>query len=341
VNSARLGLAALTCLSTLAGCNPDRPPRAYLDRYRAPLHIAHRGGGDELPEHTLYAYDFSLLQHGTDVLEIDVHRTCDGQLVITHDDTLDRVAGRPFRVADVSLAYLRALRIPFPPLEPGAPDPRTVQPVTDPRLLRVPTLREVVERYRNCLINIEVKDPDASEEVVALLTAHEAPGFQLDTHVCFASFSDQASQRLQRLVPRACHTYPTLAAACAALPRALPGFLRLEPRTCPDYDLFALPDWLVDRGVVDSVHGLGRPVYVWTINDRARMGELLDAGVDAVMTDRPGLLRAVFRERGLPARAEREEEKTGPAGACAIEPRPLEDPPAGAAVPCGPPPSAP
>ncbi len=344
--SARPALPWVLLAASLAGCNADPPTRVYLERYRAPLHIAHRGGGDELPEHTLYAYDFSLDQLGTDVLEIDVHRTCDGQLVIAHDEDLQRVVGRPHRIKDVSLAYLRALRIPFPPLAPGVTDPRSLVPLDDDLLVRVPTLREVVDRYRNCLLNIEIKDPDASEEVVALLSTLQAeqardnlpgrpPPFDLGTHVCFASFSDGVGQRLQRRVPQACHTYPTLAAACAALPRALPGFLRLEPRTCPDYDLFALPDWLIDRGLVDSIHRLDRLLYAWTINDRDRMGELLDLGVDAIMTDRPALLREVFRARGLPARQERPEERAGPAGACVIEAKPLEASPGGA-VPCGP-----
>jgi glycerophosphoryl diester phosphodiesterase len=330
----RAGGALLVALAApLAACNPALPPRVYLERYQAPLHIAHRGGGDELPEHTLYAYDFSLEQHGTDVLEIDIHRTCDGQLVITHDDDLERVLGRPVAVADVSLAYLRALRVPFPPVAPGATDPRTVVPVADEKLLRVPTLREVVERYRDCLINIEIKDPDAAEQVVTQLRALEAPpGFSLATNVCFASFSDQVGQKVQRLVPEACHTYPTLAAACASLPRALPGPLRLAPRTCPDYDLFALPDWLLSGGLIDSVHALGRPVYAWTINDRARMAELLDLGADAIMSDKPSLLREVFRERGLPTRQQRND----PRGPCVIEGKPLEDPPASGAVPCGP-----
>ena len=87
--------------------------------------------------------------------------------------------------------------------------------------------------------------------------------------------------------------------------------------------------------MIDSVHALGRPVYAWTINDRARMGQLLDQRVDAIMTDRPGLLREVFRERGLPTRQQRDD----PRGPCVIEGKPLEDPPAGGAVPCGPAPT--
>ncbi len=335
MNARRL-LLATACLA--AACNPDVPAKVYLDRYQAPLHIAHRGGGDELPEHTLYAYDFSLTQHGTDVLEIDVHRTCDGQLVIAHDDNLDRVAMQPARIKDVTLAFLRSLRIPFPTPPPGAPDARKVVPVSDPRLLRVPTLKEVVDRYRNCLINLEIKDPDATDQVIALLRAKEAedraagasPAFDLNAQICFASFSDQVSQKVQLALPGACHTYPTYAAACASLPRKLPGPLRLAPRTCPDYDLFALPDWLIDAPLVRSIHDMDRRIYAWTINERPRMEQLLDMNVDAIMTDRPSVLREVFRARGLPTRQERPD----PRGPCVIAPVPLEDSPAPPPMTC-------
>ena len=126
--------------------------------------------------------------------------------MIAHDDNLDRVAGQPARIKDVPLAFVRSLRIPFPPREPGAPDPQQTVPVSDPRLLRVPTLKEVVDRYRNCLINVEIKDPDATDDVIALLAGKETtdrsagvtPPFDLGTSVCFASFSDQVGQKVQR-----------------------------------------------------------------------------------------------------------------------------------------------
>jgi glycerophosphoryl diester phosphodiesterase len=55
---------------------------------------------------------------------------------------------------------------------------------------------------------------------------------------------------------------------------------------------------VVDRRFVDSAHRAGLQVHVWTIDDAAEMGELLDLGVDAIMTDRPRLLREVLTARG-------------------------------------------
>ena len=79
---------------------------------------------------------------------------------------------------------------------------------------------------------------------------------------------------------------------------------------------------MIDGALVRSIHGLDRKVYAWTINERPRMDELLAMGVDAIMTDRPSVLREAFRARGLPTRQER----TDPRGPCVIDPQPLEDP---------------
>jgi glycerophosphoryl diester phosphodiesterase len=318
---------------------PVGPPRPFLSRYPAPLHVAHRGGGDELPEHTLYAYDFSLAEIGTDVLEIDVRRTCDGALVIAHDDSLARTLGLPLDISQVTLDFLRAHEVPFPiDPEPGRPRAQDLRPVSDRKLLRIPTLDEVLDRYRNCLINLEVKEEADTELVIASLKERarrergEADAFDPERNVCFASFHDRVGRRLQQAFPGACHTYPQSAAICAVLPRWPGGPLTRDAVECPEDDLFTLPDTLLSEGLLQRLHGMGRPVHAYTVNDRAGMNTLLDRGVDGIMTDRPRLLREVMHARGLPARGDRAE----PLGPCVIRPVPLAEPAPGARQGCTP-----
>jgi glycerophosphoryl diester phosphodiesterase len=324
-------MAVMAGLAMAACAEPNWPTPQFLTRYAAPLHIAHRGGRLELPENTLYAYDYALTVLGTDVLEVDVRRTCDGQLVILHDEDLQDILQLPNKVAETTLDFLRAQRIPLP-VRPGVPAD-VVMPVGDPRRLRVPTFDEVVRRYRNCLINVEVKDVDDTDILIADLRARVATGFDI-ANLCFASFSDVASRRMKAAFPGACHTYPSFGAGCAALPRRLPGPARRDSIDCPEYDLFALPDEhnLLSRALVQSIHGMGRAIHVWTIDDKTRMRELLDWGVDGIMSDRPAVLRELMDERGLPRRSARSE----PRAACEIVPIELVDSPPAPPATCAP-----
>jgi glycerophosphoryl diester phosphodiesterase len=315
-------------LLTASACS-ELPTKGYLERFTSPVHVSHRGGSAELPEHTLYAYDFTLEHHGTDVLEVDVQRTCDGQLVILHDQDLKRVFDIDQQVANVSGAFVRSLNVPSK-AEAGALNPFAIRPLASPDLLRVPTLEAVVDRYPGCLLNIEIKDrdPETARAVLELLQNKErdsaggATPFKISQDVCFASFYDNVGQWLRRRAPDVCHTYPLLAASCMTVPRRL----GLRTEQCPEYDLLVLPDSVVTDNLVTSLHAAHRKVYVYTVDDKPRMHQLLDWGVDGVMTDRPTRLREVFTERGLPTRQQRLDDRRKPPLPCRIEDRPRTPP---------------
>jgi hypothetical protein len=124
------------------------------------------------------------------------------------------------------------------------------------------------------------------------------------------------------------------AAVCAAVPRRAPGPLARDANSCAEYDLFTLPesDLLLTPRLMEQLHGMGRAVHVWTVNDADRMRKFLDMGADGIMTDRPAVLRTVMRERGLPTRQQRPD----PRGACVIRPVPLAEPVPGAPMGCSP-----
>ena len=72
------------------------------------LNIAHQGGEDEAPSNTMYAYERSL-RLGSDMLEVDIHTTSDGQLVVLHDATVDRTTNGTGRIYDKTLAEVQEL----------------------------------------------------------------------------------------------------------------------------------------------------------------------------------------------------------------------------------------
>lgn len=233
--------------------------------------IAHRGGDTEAPENTLAAFAAAVAL-GYTHLETDVHCTADGVLVAFHDPDLQRMTGVPGCIAERTWAEVAAIEV-------GGGH-------------RIPTLDELLDAFPDRYFNI---DPKADRAVVPLgdaIARHAAV-----TRVCVGSFSDERVRRLRRRFGPSLCTAPgpqgiarVLAAARGLAPRRLPyGCVQVPPRFGPIS---------VSGALVSRIHDLGLAVHVWTINDEAQMHELLDAGVDGIMTDKVRVLRDVLRARG-------------------------------------------
>ncbi|MBW3561813.1 MAG: glycerophosphodiester phosphodiesterase [Actinobacteria bacterium] len=142
---------------------------------RRVLHIAHQGGETEAPSNTLFALE-TALEKGADVLEIDVHATEDRELVVIHDTTVDRTTNGSGRVDQKKLDELKQLDaaywfVPGCGACPGHPDSDYVyrgyateersipEELGDfePNDFTIPSLREVLERFPDTMINIEIK----------------------------------------------------------------------------------------------------------------------------------------------------------------------------------------
>ena len=243
----------------------------FLD-HPVPLAFAHRGGDEAAAENTMEAFEHAV-GLGYRYLETDVHATADGQLVAFHDQTLDRLAGRSGRVADLTAKDLRALTI-------------------DGRY-RIPLLADLLGTWPEARINLDPKTDEAAELLPEILTRFEA----ID-RVCVGSFSGRRLARLRRRVgPRLCTSMGPFdvgrvwlsakgvpagpfAAGCAQVSPTHRGLTIVTPR------------------FLAATHRRRLPVHVWTINDVAEMHRLLDLGVDGVMSDRLSLLKQVLQERG-------------------------------------------
>jgi len=270
-----------------SGWQPRRPAHPFLDR-RGPIAIAHRGGADDAPENTLPAFQ-AAVELGYRYLETDAHVTRDGLLVAFHDERLDRVTDRAGMICELDGAEVQAADAAYRYSRDGGHS----FPLRG-RGIGVPLLEEILERWPDACVNIDPKSDACVQALVALIDRVDAW-----ERVCFGSFSDARLRRIRTLSGgRACTSMGPRAVAAARLTGAL-GLMARQGADCIQVPTRQGPLAIVTARFVRRAHRRELPVHVWTIDDRASMEQLLDLGVDGIMTDRPRLLREVFLARGL------------------------------------------
>lgn len=259
---------------------PQRHP--YLDG-PYPRAYAHRGWHiGELTgcENTLAAFHRAV-DEGFGYLELDVRATVDGVPVVHHDPTLDRTT--------TGAGEIRALR---------AADLTTVLGAgSEP----IPLLEQVLTEFPDTRITIELKSDAVVGPVLAVLERTGAWH-----RVCLGARHEARLRRARREAGPRLFTSIAMRSAVAlrslAWMDALPGPLAMVPMPPVHGRLAQLPRrfgplTVVDAGLVRTAHRTGREVHVWTVDDPAEMAELLDLGVDGLLSDRPDLLRDVLTDR--------------------------------------------
>lgn len=249
-------------------------PRAY----------AHRGWHiDDLVgcENTLAAFERAVAE-GFGYLELDVHLSVDGVPVVHHDPTLDRTTDGTGPVNARTAAELRTVLV------------RGREPI--------PLLVDVLTALPDTRITIELKSGEVLEPVLEVV---ESTGSWERT--CIAGFNEGWLARVRSLGgDRVCTSMAPRSAfglRARAWLDSLPGPLSALPSPPVAGDVAQLPRTygfltLVDAGLVRAAHGQAREVHVWTIDEPVEMAELLDLGVDGLLTDRPDLLRELLIQRG-------------------------------------------
>jgi glycerophosphoryl diester phosphodiesterase len=255
-----------------------------------PLAIAHRGGGGLWPENTLYAFEHAAAS-GVDVIETDVHATADGELVIFHDDNLERTTNGAGRVSSLTLAELKRLDAGYRfSTDGGRSFPLRGSGVN------IPTLREVFEALPRMRFNIEPKQsvPSITAPLCRLIRE-----YGMTDKVMVASFSGAVLVEFRRECPEVATSAATGEVAnFLALQRA-----GLASSYSPAMQALQVPERaggfsVLTRDFVEAAHGRGLRVHVWTVNDEADMRRLFELGVDGIMTDYPDRLLKVL---GRPA----------------------------------------
>jgi glycerophosphoryl diester phosphodiesterase len=272
---------------------------------RRVIAYAHQGGAWESPSSTLHAIGHAL-EAGASAIELDVHATADGELVVCHDATVDRTTDRSGTIASFTLAELKQMDfsywwIPGADVTPGRPPaeyPFRGRAPRDPSF-GIATLREVLDAFPGVVLNLDIKQtaPVVApyEEALANLLAD----YKRSDDVIVASFLDPATDAFRRHAP----DVPTSAGTIATA-EAWQAVQAGEPLPVTPAVAYQVPERhgdlvLVDERFVAAAHDAGKAVHVWTVDDTDSMERLVDLGVDGIITDLPTTLGEVLARRGV------------------------------------------
>jgi glycerophosphoryl diester phosphodiesterase len=236
--------------------------------------IAHRGASSYAPENTFAAFDLAI-EMGARHLELDVHFSSDGHLVVIHDDTVDRTTDGSGPVTSRSLAALTAL-------DAGA--------WFDPRFKgeRIPTLGAVLERYWGAHLHVELKGHSAglAQRAVDMIRSSG-----IATNVTITSFQKAKLEETRAYAPE----LPTgwlvgeVSDAVVAQARAM-GLTQLCPRA-----------GAVTPELVSRLHAEGLVVRAWGVATADLMRQVMTAGADGMTVNFPDKLLAYLATPGLRA----------------------------------------
>ena len=226
-----------------------------------------------------------------DMLELDVHLTRDGEVVVLHDATVDRTTDGSGPVAAMTWEALSTLDAGH-----RFPGPRG-DFARRGRGVRVPRLAEVLEAFPDMRLNVEVKAAAAARPLVELIRFHAAE------HRVLVAAEREAGRREARGYPGPWGASARQARTFWLLHRTLLGGLHT-----PRCDVLQVPPVWKGRAVVTpdfvrEAHRRNLPVHVWTVDDPGEMRRQLAMGVDAIQSDRPDVLARVLAEdfgRSLP-----------------------------------------
>jgi glycerophosphoryl diester phosphodiesterase len=266
----------------IMACAQMKTAPAAGDAWRGKYPItvtAHRGFSGENPENTLASFRAAIAV-GADMIELDVHLTRDNEVVVIHDDTLERTTDGKGNVADKTLAELKALDAGFR---------------FNPRFAgeRIPTLAEVLDVARGRIrVNIELKKgknfPYTMEELAdRTLAVVEKAG--MTDQVLFSSFDPAAVDRIREIAPR--------------LPIAV---ITQKPWLTPEetgggklYPAINSSFKNLNEKNIRLAHAAGIEVHAWTVNTPADMEKVISLGVDGIITNHPDRLIDVLRQKAV------------------------------------------
>lgn len=233
---------------------------------------AHRGASGYAPENTLEAFELAARQ-GAHGVELDVHLSRDGELVVAHDETVERVSDGMGRLLDHTLMELKRLR--FNKTHPEYAN------------ARIPTLREVFELLAptGLMVNVELKNslidyPDLETRCVELATRAG-----MAQRVIYSSFNHYSLLRMKAIDPS---LYCGLLYECTMVKPWDYGHALRMNALHPHYSELQTP------GECDAAHALGLEVNPWTVNEDADIRMAFQAGADRLITNFPDRALAIL-----------------------------------------------
>jgi glycerophosphoryl diester phosphodiesterase len=249
-----------------------------------PRIFGHRGSAGTHPENTMESFQ-AAADLGVRYLETDVHLTRDGEVVVSHDDNLERACGRPGVIAELDYREIATMDAGFSFTLDGVHFPFREKG------LRVPRLAEVLSAFPGTRFNIDLK-PEQTSIIELTLKVIDAAGMRR-----MVLLTSEFQARLDEI-----------RAAAPAIPSSL-GYFEIaafmqamsarDAAYHPPGDAIQIPteyhSWkLATPETVEMAHRHGLEVHIWTVNEEAEMRAMLALGVDGIMSDFPALALKVI-----------------------------------------------
>lgn len=219
------------------------------------LKIGHRGASGYEPENTLVSFE-KAIEMGADGIELDVHLSLDGHLMVIHDETIDRTTNGKGIVNQLTLAELKSFRIN--------------------EKFEIPTLDEVLDLVnKRSFVNIELKNQDTAEKVVQIIEQYITTKNWNHSHFIVSSFDWNALQQVRFLNENI--QIGVLTETDLDLAISFARFLKAEALH-PDFQLLT-------NEYTTKIQRKGILVFPWTINEVNSIQRIKSFNVDGIITD--------------------------------------------------------
>jgi len=248
--------------------------------YQAKI-IAHRGGAKLAPENTLAAFK-NAINIGVDMIEIDVHLSKDSNIIVIHDNTLDRTTDGTGKIKNLSLAEIKSYDAGF-------------WFSKDYENEKVPTLSEVLETINGkVILLIEIKDgderyPGLEKKIVEAVKKYDAVKW-----VIVQSFNKSSIIRIKKIYPELV-TFYLSGKTFEVLFSEIEEKMKLNEKVKKQFDGIAAHHSVLDSEKVAILHKAGFNVFTYTVNEPKDMKKNIEIGVDGIITDSPDKLKALLQ----------------------------------------------
>jgi len=269
--------------------NPKAPADEYYLGVTHPLVVAHQGGDGVWPGDTMYAFE-KAVEIGADVLEMDAHITKDGQIVLMHDEAVDRTTDGTGLIEDLTLAEIKQLDAAYKwSNDDGKTFPFRGQGI------QVPTLNELFKKFPDTRYLIEIK---LTENPIDRPFCNLIREYNMQAKVIVASFHDEA----MAIFRETCPEVATSASRTEVRNFVLLGKVFLSGFVVPRYQSIQPPYdpseslgiTIITERFIREAHAKNIKVEPWTVNDPELMKQYIEWGVDGIITDRPDLMIEVL-----------------------------------------------
>ena len=264
---------------------PQKTTHPILQHLSKPVTIAHQGGNKVYPDESLLAFT-NAVDMGIQVLEVDIHRTRDGVLVINHDETINRLTDGSGLIREMSWPGLQQVDGAYNWSPDGLTYPYRGKGV------KILSLTAILDSFPQQVYDIEIKqhDPPLENDLCDLLRQYGVASDQ----VIVASFSDETLTRFQHACPEVATSLPVNKGTMLYILSRV-GLERLLPLDAVVAQLprsfnTKLGQLELDRRYINAFAKGDRQVWVWTVNDSIEMRRMLNMGAHGIITDRPGIL---------------------------------------------------